>query len=263
MPKLLNEASVNRNAIQSGRYSSLDFLVVSCWMGLVVICLSIPTSPFFAFSVYGGALLVIQHLYLVVFKGGADEHRLQVALGIPVFLLLSAFVHRWVAVLTPSTYDAWLLRWDFGVAATVRAWSSAISWRAYSLSWCYEGLPAAFLLVLVFTRGISFRRLVVSSALAGLLAVPCYLLFPAVGPVHIGDLHSPRNCMPSLHLTWALLLWVNSNRWIRLAALAFALIIALASLTTGEHYTLDLLIALPFTWGVMVLAERIADRMER
>lgn len=263
MLKLPNQTSIERDSASSPRFSSLDFLAVSSWMCLAVICLLVPTTVSFASSVFGGAVLVIQHFYVVVYRGGKNENRLQVALAIPIFLILSELVHEGVEVLTPRTYDDWLMRWDFGVERAVRSWSSGVPWVWYPTTWCYYCLPLAVLLFLVFTRGVFYRRLLWGLLLAGLLAVPCYLLFPAVGPVHVGDPHAPRNCMPSLHLTWALLLWVNSRGWIRWAALAFALIIALATLATGEHYVLDLVMALPFTWGVAVLSRRIADRKER
>jgi hypothetical protein len=185
---------------------------------------------------------------------------LHIAVAIPFFLLLTTIIHRGIEILTPNTYDMLLQRWDFGVAAAVRSWALGDSWRWYPIAWCYEGLPAAVLLVLVSTTGISYRRLLWSLALAGALAIPCYLLFPAVGPIHVGNPYAPRNCMPSLHLTWALLLLVNPNKWIRLAVIVYSLLMALATLATGEHYTLDLLIALPFSWGVIVLARWFTNR---
>jgi len=60
----------------------------------------------------------------------------------------------------------------------------------------------------------------------------------------------PRNGVPSLHLTWALLIWLNARtlpRWARGAALALVLATIFDTLATGEHYLFDLVAALPFT----------------
>ncbi len=60
----------------------------------------------------------------------------------------------------------------------------------------------------------------------------------------------PRNGVPSLHFTWALLIWWNTRtlpRWGRVTALAFVLATAFDTLATGEHYLFDLIIALPFS----------------
>ena len=60
----------------------------------------------------------------------------------------------------------------------------------------------------------------------------------------------PRNAVPSLHLTWALLIWLNTRglpRWARLAAAALALATVFDTLATGEHYLFDLIVSLPFT----------------
>jgi hypothetical protein len=59
----------------------------------------------------------------------------------------------------------------------------------------------------------------------------------------------PRNGVPSLHFTWALLIWWNTRtlpRWGRAAATAFVLATAFDTMATGEHYLFDLIVALPF-----------------
>jgi len=60
----------------------------------------------------------------------------------------------------------------------------------------------------------------------------------------------PRNAMPSLHLACALLVWWNSRtwrRWGRALAGLFLVLTALATLGLGEHYLIDLVVAVPFT----------------
>ncbi len=69
-----------------------------------------------------------------------------------------------------------------------------------------------------------------------------------VGPILATG--APPNSIPSLHLTWALLAWWTSRglHWsIRAVLLFFLLMTALATMGTGEHYLVDLVVALPFS----------------
>jgi PAP2 superfamily len=77
-------------------------------------------------------------------------------------------------------------------------------------------------------------------------------LTPVIGSVPV-DI--PRNCMPSLHMVNALLIAVHawrlgSRRWKLLAAINVGLT-AVATIGLGYHYVTDLLVALPFTYGVV------------
>jgi PAP2 superfamily len=59
----------------------------------------------------------------------------------------------------------------------------------------------------------------------------------------------PRNAIPSLHLTWALLLYWNTKGMSRVLRASLAIYLALtvvSTLGTGEHYFVDLLAAVPF-----------------
>ena len=76
----------------------------------------------------------------------------------------------------------------------------------------------------------------------------------------------PRNGVPSLHLTWALLIWLNTRslpRWARWAALALVLATAFDTLASGEHYLFDLVVALPFTLWMQALMARTASIRDR
>jgi hypothetical protein len=113
---------------------------------------------------------------------------------------------------------------------------------------------------------------------AGPLGVLFYNLLPACGPVHLFGSEFPfhpfstavamhmrvvpvlmpgaRNAIPSLHMAWVLLVWWNSRglpRWIRAVALIFLSLTVLATLGTGEHYFIDLVVAFPFSLMVQAL----------
>jgi hypothetical protein len=124
--------------------------------------------------------------------------------------------------------------------------------------------------------------------ITGPVGVFFYNLFPAVGPIHIFLSQFPwkpipaeqvthlfvepipvaglRNCMPSLHLGWVLLAWWYSrglSLWERGIAMAFVMFTIFATMGTGEHYLIDLVVAFPFAvflQGLCALGLRRNDR---
>jgi hypothetical protein len=135
----------------------------------------------------------------------------------------------------------------------------------------YSSLPLVMALAWIASRSFVYLR----AALGGtLLALPCYLLFPAVGPQYafigwpgqtaqlqavVGAGH-PRNCMPSMHFTWAALAAVNvRGRWQPLF-FAYAGLMGLATVASGEHYSIDVLAAIPFLLGIQWTARRLGRK---
>jgi hypothetical protein len=119
--------------------------------------------------------------------------------------------------------------------------------------------------------------------LAGILGYFLYLAFPAAGPRYVAGPEFPnaplsysalhllrvrmvpidwrfsRNCMPSLHATWALLVWFNCkpfSQTVRKTAFVFVLITLLDTMGTGEHYLIDLVVAFPFAVAVQAICTR-------
>lgn len=114
--------------------------------------------------------------------------------------------------------------------------------------------------------------------IAGPIGITFYNLFPALGPVHIFAQDFPwhpmttaqaahlfresiavkgvQNAIPSLHMAWVLLAWWYSRGlsiWERGIALAFVVFTAFATLGTGEHYFVDLIVAYPFSVMIQAL----------
>lgn len=108
--------------------------------------------------------------------------------------------------------------------------------------------------------------------LTGPIGILFYNLFPALGPAHIFLQDFPwhpmttlqashlfrepiavkgvQNAIPSLHIAWVLLAWWYSRGlsvWERGIALTFLAFTILATLGTGEHYFIDLVVAYPFS----------------
>ncbi len=97
----------------------------------------------------------------------------------------------------------------------------------------------------------------------------CYLWLPATGPLNaiggypvdavapqelqallVSVIPAPRNAMPSLHLSsaiWILMIAAALRRkWVFTLSVLFALGTAWATLALGEHYVIDLVVAMPF-----------------
>jgi hypothetical protein len=111
----------------------------------------------------------------------------------------------------------------------------------------------------------------------GAAGFAAYLLFPAVssmflfperfphhppplaevGIVQTPSSDAPRNCMPSLHTTWArAILWaaLRHGRAVRWAMGGFSFLVILYTLCSAQHYAVDLVAALPFSVVVYAAA---------
>ncbi|HEX3661355.1 MAG TPA: phosphatase PAP2 family protein [Acidobacteriaceae bacterium] len=222
-------------------------------------------SAFFAWTAAGTVTLGIA----AVANPKARGELILLGFLLPLALIGAVAGNHIVLDVTRRSMDGDLLALDRGMSPAVYHWflARAAAWAA--INHVYYALPFFGALVAV----VSPRRMECARAwiLAALLAPLFYASFPAVGPAHLGDPTAPRNCIPSLHMTWALLCVVYVARPWRWAAVLFAVLTALATLGTGEHYLIDLVVAVPYTWGICRLelwvrgwmAQRKALGMER
>jgi len=140
----------------------------------------------------------------------------------------------------------------------------------------YEAMPMAILLVYAahLLRDGTPQRVLAAFALNFGAGYCLYLLLPACGPeyafagfpavrpgmpaLHTLQVLAPPNCMPSLHTSTALLACWFCGRWrlARWTARLNLLLTVLATLATGEHYLVDLVVAAPFTAFVYGVAQR-------
>ena len=178
--------------------------------------------------------------------------------------------------LRPKTFDPFLLAFDGALGFQPSFWLGRILVKSHSAwGWTtvvYYALPFSGILLYASyrinrTRPVAMLALLLSFMIVGFAQ---YGVCPAVGPAHafpdsypqndgvartvalqpatVGS--DPRNCMPSLHLGVALLVWWNSRiwpKWGRLLAGLFFLATAFSTLALGEHYLVDLVVAFPFT----------------
>ena len=201
------------------------------------------------------------------------------------FLYVAAPALFYGEQLQPKTLDLYLLSFD-GSLGFQPSFLAGQSWAAFHwLRWlgllAYEGLPIALAIAYVENLRAHRRRSVfvgLGIFYLGVLGVLAYNLFPATGPAHLfGDLFpqhplgmaeaktlpmaaipvkGSRNAIPSLHMAWILWCWWwarDLEKWAKAVIGGFVVFTVVATLGTGEHYLVDLVVAAPFTLMVLGL----------
>jgi hypothetical protein len=195
------------------------------------------------------------------------------------FMVFAGVVLERTQLWHPKVLDLYLFSFDaslhvqlaFLVGQTYSMWP----WfRAVGVA-LYIGLPIPMAMVyagqLIRDRKQSYPAMV-AFLVTGPIGIMFYNLFPALGPAHIFMQDFPwlpmttiqasrllcepitvkgvQNAIPSLHMAWVLLAWWYSrglSLWERGIALTFVTFTAFATLGTGEHYFIDLVVAYPFS----------------
>ncbi len=171
--------------------------------------------------------------------------------------------------------DAHLAQFDRAVGLPIPAivaWA-AHNWLGRFASGCYFWLfplmRVAVLLPPLAGRARHAQKFLTANVVSFFVGLPLFALFPAVGPWygypiparpdqlgsqatlllfrHAGpcQYHVPAGivCFPSFHVVWAILciwaLW--TFRFLRIPVVTLAALIILSTVTTGEHYILDLI----------------------
>ena len=211
------------------------------------------------------------------------ELGVQVYATISAVLLLTvesgaATVLNWTERLHPKTLDLFLYSFDgsLGTQFSFLMGQAFAKWPLFRITAVtfYSGLPVA--IALICAQQIAKRKRKGLSAVAALvftgpIGVIFYNFFPALGPRLIAQLHfpfqiltraqtmtlavvevaapGPRNAIPSLHMAWVLLIWWYSRGmrwWIRGIAMLFLIFTVAATMGSGEHYFVDLVVGIPF-----------------
>jgi len=204
-----------------------------------------------------------------------------VALAIPFFVCLSNLGLQLTAWLHPLTYDGFLYAFDttlgFEPSFMVGEFLLRARWLRDICEITYNAVP--LLIAVVYALHAHRRKnaaglsLLLSCGVAGVAGFLLYHLLPAAGPVYLfpaefprlvpavpqlrtmglANRLAPRDCMPSLHFAWALLLCWNARSlpaWVRVLTGAGLGLTALATLGSGQHYLVDLVVAVPFALAI-------------
>jgi predicted membrane-bound spermidine synthase len=211
-------------------------------------------------------------------------------LGAAAVLALYSYAIPWylslTAVLHPATYDFIAYRIDgtlgFQPSVAAALLAQLIPFAPQTLGATYVLLPYGF--SLLYALQLAQQRpapasLFVIFTMSAALALLLYQLCPISGPRYAfggafplatpdaaalplaATLVQPaaRNGMPSWHVGWALILWLNAWHAPRAVRAGFALFFALtvlATLATGEHYLVDLVAVFPAAVAVQAACNR-------
>jgi hypothetical protein len=234
-----------------------------------------------AFSFVGLAALAVLGTHTIWAEG--EERKLLLYGFLPSVLFVgSEYMASTLLDITeklhPKTFDLFLysfdgsLRVQFSFLMGQFFWTHL--WVRFACLVIYIALPLP--LALVYAAQLRQKReaafaVMLAFLVTGPVGVLFYNLMPAIGPRALFGaaypFHPPsiadvmhmnvvpilrtgvRNAMPSLHTAWVLLVWWNSKglaRWIRAVAMLFVILTVMATLGTGEHYLVDLVVAFPF-----------------
>jgi hypothetical protein len=189
--------------------------------------------------------------------------------------------------LHPKTLDLFLYSFD----GSLRVQLSFLMGQAFAMwPWFriagelfYIGLPIPIALVysgqLLRIRERAFPAMA-AFLLTGPIGILFYNIFPAMGPIHLVHrafpwhpldtamfrlmilepvaIRGPRNAIPSLHMGWVLLTWWYSRGLSfleRAIVMLFVIFTACATMGTGEHYFIDLVVAFPFALFMVALCD--------
>jgi hypothetical protein len=183
--------------------------------------------------------------------------------------------------LTSVRYDDWFLaidaRFGYPSFAAGRLLAST-PWLKWVASWNYVlFIPIGFAAVtanLAAGRIRSGYEAFIAMLLSAVLAVPFYMFLPASGPAYVfsgwplvlppNGLHiifssAPPNCFPSNHMSIAILATLAVWRWRvgRILGCTHIPLTIIGTLGLGEHYTIDLIAAVPYAVCIFWVASKV------
>ncbi len=202
------------------------------------------------------------------------------ALILPVFSLVAGLSMQFANSGTHASFDFMLYRFDGSLGLTpgpsVVALFQRIPWMGTGSSLVY----AALLIFPPLYHGWASHRvktarfhLMWTFVIAGVGGFILYQICPAMGPLYAFGKQFPNrlpawsavpvqaligtgvnNAMPSMHMTWALLVWIAAwelGGFAVAVASVFVTFTGLATVGFGEHYLIDLIVSVPLVMMVL------------
>ncbi|MBZ5601026.1 MAG: phosphatase PAP2 family protein [Acidobacteriia bacterium] len=235
-----------------------------------------------------GAFLGIGSIAILSFEMVARERRdrarfLADALVLPVFSLVAGIGMQLTNHAAHPSYDYLVYGFEsslgiFPGAAVVRLFHR-MPWTQTGAELVYAGLlifPTLYHAWALWRGRAEKNNLMHRFVIAGLCGFLFYQICPAMGPLYAFSSQFPdhlpasvplqpfsstgvNNAMPSMHMSWALLVWFAA--WeLGAAAIALATLVVgftgLATLGFGEHYLIDLIVAAPVVMATVGIYRR-------
>ncbi|HTB93454.1 MAG TPA: phosphatase PAP2 family protein [Candidatus Sulfotelmatobacter sp.] len=249
-------------------------------------------------SFVGMASLVV--LGLRVIWAEAPERGTAILTLVPAFLFVASewcasYFLEWGARARPTVLDLFLYSFD----ASLRVQPAFLMGQLFARFPNFAAGSVIVYLALPVAIGLTFAGCVrrdrgnaVSAVVAFLITGPIgacfYTIFPALGPAHIFQkgfpwsaltveqarnlfleplaVAGPRNAIPSLHAAWIFLVFWYARKLSlveRLVAGGFVFFTLCATMGTGEHYLVDLIVAVPFTVMILGVTQIVCAREQR
>ncbi|MBC3863857.1 fused MFS/spermidine synthase [Undibacterium jejuense] len=186
----------------------------------------------------------------------------------------------------PQVYDSYAMHWDgiskLNLDIHFYQFISDHYWLRFLVGSAYGLTPIGFLAASIKQLN-GYPKHVASAARTWLILSGCaliaYSFFPITGPSYIftkehyapslvawakypidliAGTTAPRNGMPSMHFAWILtstILWWRSGSawWSRTLFIITTCLTATATIFLGEHYVVDLIVAVPFALAAIAL----------
>jgi hypothetical protein len=274
-------------------YSVIALGFASC---LFFLLRGAPLSAQMCASFLGIASLAVLFFNACVHRGGVRRSYFRdfgAASVVPICAYLTHPALYLTYVVKMRSCDILLYRFDqtLGFQPSILMARFFISWPIfqYISRIVYVGLPAIICVLYAVQRSEKnvFRvNLLKELGIATVAGFLLYVVIPAAGPIFLlganFPMHPPSplginphqlavkdayfNAMPSLHMTWVILLWWNTSSsrfWIRcLTGFTLAFTVC-ATLGFGEHYLIDLAVAFPFALTVQAVCLPDVNALQR
>jgi PAP2 superfamily len=233
-----------------------------------------------------GSIMVLS--CLILWTGAKHGAILRSALTLPVFSFIAGVNMEWLNKGATVHYDYHLYAFDNALGLTpgltIAGWFKTLPWLGTASSVAY----ASVLIFPPLFHGWGSRQarlkfnVMLAFVVTGVIGIVLYQICPAMGPLYVFHAQFPHqmpasgfslapftsvgvnNAMPSLHMTWALLSLVIAwelGPWAKSVAILFAALTALATIGSGEHYFIDLVVAVPLvlaTTGICTKRYKLA-----
>jgi hypothetical protein len=207
------------------------------------------------------------------------------ALILPSFTLIAGLCMQFVNARSHPSFDLFLYRFDLSLGLSpghsVGSLFHKLPWIRTGSFFTYSGLlifPPLYHAWASYKGKAAKIHLIHAFVIAGISGFVLYNICPAVGPhVTFGSQFpdqlpdidkfpmkafmstSVYNAMPSLHITWALLVWVAAWELGSIAVVLASMIVMFTGFATvgfAEHYLIDLIVAVPLVMMVKGLCTR-------